>query len=270
MSGDSADNLSRAYHEQTLAMSTLSSLHDDHNNLNKQEICELCTLISGEQKTVMEDGSATRHGKPVEQGNKNRLNLGLALVGLTGGAAVALSVIAAPFVAPALRKICLPYVPATTEQVSNVLRALRGRSGRLVDLGSGDGRIVVAAAQTAQLEGVGVELNPWLVWYSRWRAWKSGVSSSTSFMTHDLWKLDLQQYKNIVIFGVEEMMPQLESKLIQELTSDGCVVVCRFPLPSWKPVASFGNGIDTVWLYTKPKNYELDSEVHISRESMTR
>ena len=38
--------------------------------------------------------------------------------------------------------MCLPYVPATTEQVHNVLRALKGRSGPLVDLGSGDGRIV--------------------------------------------------------------------------------------------------------------------------------
>lgn len=174
------------------------------------------------------------------------------MVGITGGAAVALSVIAAPFVTPALRKVCLPYVPATTEQVNNVLRALRGRSGRLVDLGSGDGRIVVAAAQKAQLESVGVELNPWLVWYSRWKAWRSGVSSSTSFITHDLWKLNLLNYKNIVIFGVEEMMPQLERKLVQELSSDGLVVACRFPLPTWQPIASFGSGIDTVWLYQRP------------------
>ena len=56
--------------------------------------------------------------------------------------AIALSVICAPFVAPAFRKVCLPYVPATTNQVNNVLRALKGRSGNIVDLGSGDGRIV--------------------------------------------------------------------------------------------------------------------------------
>ena len=47
-----------------------------------------------------------------------------------------------PFVLPALRKVCLPYVPATTTQVSNVLRILEGRKGSLIDLGSGDGRIV--------------------------------------------------------------------------------------------------------------------------------
>lgn len=51
-------------------------------------------------------------------------------------------VVCAPFVSPALRRVCLPYVPATTSQVNNVLLALRGRHGSLLDLGSGDGRIV--------------------------------------------------------------------------------------------------------------------------------
>jgi hypothetical protein len=61
---------------------------------------------------------------------------------VTGGTAVALSVICLPFVLPAIRRICLPYVPATATQVKNVMCALSGRSGHLVDLGSGDGRIV--------------------------------------------------------------------------------------------------------------------------------
>ena len=65
---------------------------------------------------------------------------------------------------------------------------------------------VVAAAREAKLKGVGVELNPWLVWYSRWAAWRGGVASSTSFVTQDLWRLDLNGFKNIVVFGVEEMV----------------------------------------------------------------
>ncbi len=65
---------------------------------------------------------------------------------------------------------------------------------------------MVAAAREARLKGVGVELNPWLVWYSRWAAWRGGVAASTSFITKDLWRLNLQDYQNIVIFGVEEMV----------------------------------------------------------------
>lgn len=61
---------------------------------------------------------------------------------LLGGIATAISVICIPFVSPAFRKICLPYVPATSQQIRNVLQALEGRTGSLIDLGSGDGRIV--------------------------------------------------------------------------------------------------------------------------------
>lgn len=60
-----------------------------------------------------------------------------------GGIATAISIICIPFVSPAFRKICLPYVPATSQQVQNVLQALEGRAGSLIDLGSGDGRIVI-------------------------------------------------------------------------------------------------------------------------------
>lgn len=68
---------------------------------------------------------------------------GLVLVGLTGVFAVGLTVVSAPFVLPAFRKFCLPYVPATNVQVRNVLSALGKKKGTsLVDLGSGDGRIV--------------------------------------------------------------------------------------------------------------------------------
>lgn len=59
-----------------------------------------------------------------------------------GGLAAAISIVCIPFLSPAFRKICLPYVPATNQQVQNVLQALKGRSGSLIDLGSGDGRIV--------------------------------------------------------------------------------------------------------------------------------
>ena len=63
---------------------------------------------------------------------------------MSGGSAIALSLICLPFVTPALRRICLPYVPATTTQVDNVMKAVAGNGSvkNLIDIGSGDGRIV--------------------------------------------------------------------------------------------------------------------------------
>lgn len=80
--------------------------------------------------------------------------VGLVAAAVTGGAALGLLAICGPFVVPAFRRICLPYVPATPVQVANVLRALQGRRCRsVVDLGSGDGRIVLSLAANKQKIG---------------------------------------------------------------------------------------------------------------------
>ncbi|XP_015682573.1 protein N-lysine methyltransferase FAM173B isoform X1 [Protobothrops mucrosquamatus] len=173
---------------------------------------------------------------------------GVLLPGIIGGTLVALYSVAIPFIAPALRKHCLPFVPATSKQIENVLIMLKGRKGMLVDIGSGDGRIVIAAAKVG-FKAVGYELNPWLVWYSRYRAWREGVHQDVNFYISDLWKVSFSQYANIVIFGVPQMMLQLEKKLGDELLQDARVIACRFPFPHWRPNHSFGEGIDTVWAY---------------------
>ncbi|XP_062285254.1 ATP synthase subunit C lysine N-methyltransferase [Scomber scombrus] len=184
--------------------------------------------------------------------------VGLVITGLLGGAVVGLYAATAPFVAPALRKVCLPFVPATTEQVQNVFKVLRARTGTLADIGSGDGRIVIAAAKHG-FKASGFELNPWLVCYSRYKAWREGVHHSTSFHISDLWKVSFAQYSNVVIFGVPQMMDQLELKLASELPSTAKVVACRFPFPTWVPEHTAGEGIDTVWVYDA-KTFKSDQQ----------
>ncbi|CAK9808251.1 ATP synthase subunit C lysine N-methyltransferase [Anthophora quadrimaculata] len=184
---------------------------------------------------------------------QKRSKFGLYLVGITGGIGVAISVICIPFVSPAFRKICLPYVPATTQQVQNVLQALKGRSGSLIDLGSGDGRVVFAAAK-AGFKAHGIELNPWLIWYSRLKALTTGLSSQTTFIKQNLWKHNLRGYNNIVLFGVDQMMEDVETKFINELQKDSVIIACRFPLPSMNAIKIVGEGVDTVWMYKISKS----------------
>nr|SVE93974.1 EOG090X0HEX [Scapholeberis mucronata] len=183
-------------------------------------------------------------------GNNSGRSVGLFLASLTGGAAIALSVICYPFISPALRRVVLPYVPASTKQVENVVKALLnspGKGKKLIDLGSGDGRIVLAAAKSG-FQSHGVELNSYLVLYSKFSAWRQRTSNAT-FSRQDLFKVDFTKYNNVVIFGVEEMMPELESLFEKSLTSSSQVIACRFPLPNWKPSHVIGEGIDTVWVY---------------------
>ncbi|XP_074801148.1 ATP synthase subunit C lysine N-methyltransferase isoform X2 [Natator depressus] len=167
----------------------------------------------------------------LDNDNARKRNWGVLVPGIVGGTLVVLYAVATPFITPALRKICLPFVPATSTQIENVLKMLQYRSGSLVDIGSGDGRIVIAAAKEG-FKAVGYELNPWLVWYSRYRAWRAGMHHNAKFYISDLWK-----------------MPQLEKKLEEELVHNARVVACRFPFPHWMPDHTTGEGIDVVWAY---------------------
>ncbi|XP_031532750.2 ATP synthase subunit C lysine N-methyltransferase isoform X1 [Vicugna pacos] len=145
----------------------------------------------------------------LEANSLKKSNWGFLLTGIVGGTLVAVYAVATPFITPALRRVCLPFVPATTKQIENVMKALRCRRGSLVDVGSGDGRIVIAAAKEG-FTAVGYELNPWLVWYSRYRAWREGVQGSARFYISDLWKVTFSEYSNVVIFGVPQMSVALQ------------------------------------------------------------
>ncbi|XP_036918894.1 ATP synthase subunit C lysine N-methyltransferase [Sturnira hondurensis] len=206
--------------------------------------------VLGAPPETLPEGSQSGCVRPtrLEASGVKKSSWGFFFTGLVGGTLVAVYAVATPFITPALRKICLPFVPATTKQVENVVKMLRSRRGPLVDIGSGDGRIVIAAAKEG-FSAVGYELNPWLVWYSRYRAWQAGVQHLAKFYISDLWKVTFSQYSNVVIFGVPQMMPQLEKKLGLELRDDARVIACRFPFPHWIPDQVTGEGIDTVWVY---------------------
>ena len=202
--------------------------------------------------------------KPAKKANK----LGLAMFATVAAATAALVVGTAPFVVPAFRRVCLPYVPATPAQIKNILAGLPNSSSsskrfntaasfstslRVAEVGSGDGRVAVEIAKRGGFKVVGLELNTWLVWYSRWKTYRSGIASEACrFQRADLWKVDYSAYDRVVIFGVEEMMAELEQKLLREMPSGSEVIACRFNFPSMPCTEVIGEGIDSVWVYKIP------------------
>ena len=68
----------------------------------------------------------------------------------------------------------------------------------------------------------------WNVW--RYAAVRAGLRGQATFARQDLWKSDMSKYDNVVIFGVEQMMEQLEEKLEKEMKEGSTVVACRFHL----------------------------------------
>lgn len=74
--------------------------------------------------------------------------VGKILIGTSAAVAIGISVVCFPFVSPALRRFTLPYIPATDNQLKNIMKVLpKNAQGKVLDIGSGDGRIVIEAAK---------------------------------------------------------------------------------------------------------------------------
>jgi 2-polyprenyl-3-methyl-5-hydroxy-6-metoxy-1,4-benzoquinol methylase len=115
-----------------------------------------------------------------------------------------------------------------------------------VDLGSGDGRIVIALAQNDFIAH-GLEINPLLVWYSRLKIKLAGLKGKAFIHRENYWQTDFSQYDIVVLFGVFYIMAKLEKKLLAELKPGALVICNHFYFPTWQPVKQEGD----VYIYQK-------------------
>ncbi|XP_056117709.1 adenine nucleotide translocase lysine N-methyltransferase [Rhinichthys klamathensis goyatoka] len=178
---------------------------------------------------------------------------GWQILQLTAGTGLAVYAVWAGILMPGFRRVPLklqvPYMPASRAQVCNVMTLLKGRSGGIADLGSGDGRIVLEACREGFSPAVGFELNPWLVRLARFHAWRAGLHRSVSYQREDLWKVDLSAYKNVTVFLAPSVLSLLQKKLLAELPEDALIVAGRFPFPDWTACKLEGEGADRAWAY---------------------
>eukprot|EP00411_Alexandrium_monilatum_P027773 CAMPEP_0175370354 /NCGR_PEP_ID=MMETSP0095-20121207/21164_1 /TAXON_ID=311494 /ORGANISM="Alexandrium monilatum, Strain CCMP3105" /LENGTH=301 /DNA_ID=CAMNT_0016668499 /DNA_START=28 /DNA_END=933 /DNA_ORIENTATION=- len=170
-----------------------------------------------------------------------------ALVGASGFLLV-LNGLGLPFILPKLRTFLgAPYVPMK-RQVVDVLfdrvlptwashrgRALPGL--RLVDIGSGDGRVVAAAASRG-LHAVGYEVNPYLVWWSRFRNRRAltQASGSAEIRWANAWSADLRGTDVVTMYGRpgDGLMERAAAKCEAELPPHAAVVSHFFDIPGWE------------------------------------
>ncbi|MBI5654524.1 methyltransferase domain-containing protein [Candidatus Uhrbacteria bacterium] len=129
-----------------------------------------------------------------------------------------------------------PYIPTKKAGLEKIMACCGDVSGRkALDIGSGDGRIVIALAR-AGAEAHGVEINPLLVWWSRYNIRRAGLSGKAFIHRHNLWNFDCSGYQVVTLFGITHIMKRLEKKLRRELKPGARVVSIAFKFPTW-PVA---------------------------------
>ena len=129
-----------------------------------------------------------------------------------------------------------PYVPSPQSVVSDMLRyADVGPSDFLIDLGSGDGRIVLTAAKVFGARGFGVEIKDELVKKSNEAAKNEGLADRVRFMKQDLFKTDMSQATVITMYLLPDTVNLLKDKFLAELRPGTRIVSHDYPLTGWIP-----------------------------------
>lgn len=157
-----------------------------------------------------------------------------------------------------LRKPDVIYYPTPPETVAEMLRMAQVKKGDvLYDLGSGDGRIPIAAAKEFGIRAVGIEIDPKLVKEAEDNARAAGVSDLVSFRNEDMFRIDVREATIVTLYLSEKLNVLLLPKLLSELRPGSRILSHDFRMGDWKPEQTvrvpWGKLYRTVYMWTVPK-----------------
>ncbi len=155
-----------------------------------------------------------------------------------------------PASAPALD---VPYVPTPQHVVDEMLRLGGVKKGDfLIDLGSGDGRIVVSAARDHGARGIGIDLNPERIQEANANAKAAGVTDKVEFRQGDLFEQDLSKADVLTLYLLPSVNEKLKPKLLRELRPGTRVVSHSFDMGDWQPDKTVEVDGRTLYLWVIP------------------
>ncbi len=172
---------------------------------------------------------------------------------LLGAAAVALlASVSTARVQAKPRALDVPYVPTPEHVVEAMLRlATPTKDDFLVDLGCGDGRIPVLAAQKYGVRGFGVDLNPERIKEARANAHKSGVADKVEFVEGDLFKTDFKKASVLTMYLLPSVNLRLRASILQ-MKPGTRVVSHAFHMEDWKADVTENHDFRVIYMWIVP------------------
>jgi len=129
-----------------------------------------------------------------------------------------------------------PYVPTPKVVVEHMLRMGNvGPKDFVIDLGSGDGVIVLTAAREHKASGFGVDIDPELVAKSNAEAKRLAIADRASFRVQDVFKADLSKATVITLYLLPSMMVDLREKIFREARPGTRIVSHDYSFDEWQP-----------------------------------
>ena len=155
---------------------------------------------------------------------------------------------------PASQQPDVIYVPTPHEVVDDMLRLANvGKGDVLYDLGSGDGRIAIAAAKKFGIRAVGIDIDPDRIKEATANAKKAGVEKLVTFRQEDLFKADFRDATVITLYLLPDLNVKLRPKLWDETKPGTRIVSHQFDMGTWKPEKKLESNGRTVYFWTVPK-----------------
>lgn len=156
-----------------------------------------------------------------------------------------------------------PFEPLGAEVVERVIKLANITPGEIFyDLGSGDGRVVIAAANKGA-RAVGVEYDFFRCWYSRFWIWFFKVHSSAKIVRNDIFEQKVGDADIVFTYLLPETNEKLYPKLISEMKPGARIVSAAFSYPKMKPekIDPFGPVYGPIYLYVVGNNQQDTTRV---------
>ena len=133
-----------------------------------------------------------------------------------------------------------PFVPTKMDLIKKVLKLAGVKKGKkFYELGSGDGRVVFAAANLGT-HSLGIEQSWIRVLYSRYKAWKLNLKKAR-FFHGNIFSKNYSDADIVYIYLLHKGVKKLEEKLKKELKKDSIVITQTYHFPNWRPFKKPGD-----------------------------
>lgn len=149
----------------------------------------------------------------------------------------------------------VPYVPTPNEVVDGMLRLAEvGPNDVVYDLGCGDGRIVITAAQQYGARGVGIDIDPQRIKESRENARSAGVENRVKFIEQDLFDAEFRDATVVMLYLLPDVNMRLRPKLLEQLEPGTRVVSHSFDMGDWEPAKTEHVDGKRIYLWIVPED----------------
>jgi len=130
----------------------------------------------------------------------------------------------------------VPYVPTPHDVVEQMLKLAGVKKTDVVyDLGCGDGRIVIMAAQKFGARGVGIDIDPERIAEAKQNAEQAGVADRVKFIQQNLFDADIREATVVTLYLLPSVNLRLRPKLLEQLKPGARIVSHSFDMGDWKP-----------------------------------